>query len=348
MLDKSNFNYYGNLKYQKTKNVIMCLTFFLMCHVVLFSRFDSKKKFNLPDTVFFSPTRFDANSDSLIFLNIQATQSEKFEAYLLNGLLIKSENSWIRSCSYYKKEIESVTGFYECKRAISPNESWYLSSRNLNDKRMLKFDSFPYLSELKKLQDQFEPSDASYLTILRSPLKRYVAEWLDYTRNGHAQLIETNNSNCLIDYAKRCDLIFRVNASLANFLNCKTNLAANRMTRMLADFDNGLCGFLEHKDGALSDDELLERAKRNLESMSFFGIAEQPNMSMKLFENSFSPEFMIRNKVNELKMTEEDSIFERINDETWDKIKKTNSLDVELYEFALELFVKKLKFYELF
>lgn len=62
--------------------------------------------------------------------------------------------------------------------------------------------------------------------------------------------------------------------TLADFMSCPSNLAANRQTRMLADLSLVGCYNYTTKSTAQSNAIMLESAKRNLAAMAFFGLTE--------------------------------------------------------------------------
>jgi hypothetical protein len=87
---------------------------------------------------------------------------------------------------------------------------------------------------------------------------------------------------------------------LNEFMSCPSNLAFNRQTWMLALYDSNfsLCNYLSKKDSNLSwwNGELLERAKKSLQSLSFFGLKENQEKNQLLLYHTFKQN--IRFKVN--------------------------------------------------
>jgi hypothetical protein len=154
---------------------------------------------------------------------------------------------------------------------------------------------------------------------------------------------------------------FWTGVSLNEFIACKWNMAFNRQTRMLAMYDSGfdLCAYLDQLDGnvSLMDEELLSRAKNNLKSISLFGLTEQQNLTLSLFEKTFdqtlrfdkrmSPKTnarkVLHNRHHYLTYDSTESVLEKLNESQHDELRKLNYLDIKLYQYACELFFYRLK-----
>jgi hypothetical protein len=337
----------------KTHRALIFLTFVLLFHIVLF-KVTSYKKFHLSDSIQFEPAEFNPRRDYLVLMHIQGTDSTSLESRLLDNLLVNGDSNegayqaWLNACHFNTTQ-------YMCTRNREDGASWFISSNTIRSE--LSFDSYPHLDEIKSLM-RGDSSDrqVSYVTFIADPVKRFLYEWLRF-KPEDARL---DANNCLSEYAKQCEYIFRGNVTLDEFLMCRTNLALNRQTRMLASFDSSLCGYLRRSSGKstevsrrLDDQMLLESAKHTLSYMSFFGISEHPYYSMRLFERSYLTGFMFKEieKEEEAGKSDEtavDLLYKSLSDRQLAKITQANHLDVELYRHATKLFVNKLKFYELF
>ena len=85
---------------------------------------------------------------------------------------------------------------------------------------------------------------------------------------------------------------------------------------------------------------LLHSAKSNLHRMAYFGLSEFPNISQKMFESAFDlhfvtqPHHRLNRLSNYLKNSKKFSAFEGV-------VREANYLDVQLYEYAKELFFER-------
>ena len=140
-------------------------------------------------------------------------------------------------------------------------------------------------------------------------------------------------------------------ATFDEFLSCEYNLANNRQTRMLANFNLIGCGVLKclHKSSdctnkmkMISEAKLLESAKHTLSGLSFFGLDEYQSLSEYLFIKTFdSNKFRFQNYISVKTKTELD--FSSVTN--LKLIQENNHLDIKLYEFAKKLFFEKIKFF---
>lgn len=144
---------------------------------------------------------------------------------------------------------------------------------------------------------------------------------------------------------------------LDEFINCDSNLAANRQTRMLADLEligelaYSLTSFLvvtvwitgcydktymQKKD---RDRIMLASAKKNLQSMAFFGLTEFQKISQYIFEETFNLRFAIPFEQNN--STVSSSTITSLTPSQAAKIAELNKLDLELYDFAKKLLMAR-------
>eukprot|EP00005_Dracoamoeba_jomungandri_P008757 CAMPEP_0174273192 /NCGR_PEP_ID=MMETSP0439-20130205/53755_1 /TAXON_ID=0 /ORGANISM="Stereomyxa ramosa, Strain Chinc5" /LENGTH=143 /DNA_ID=CAMNT_0015364191 /DNA_START=601 /DNA_END=1032 /DNA_ORIENTATION=+ len=100
----------------------------------------------------------------------------------------------------------------------------------------------------------------------------------------------------------------------------------------------------------LSDEQLLEKAKKNLKKMTWFGLLEQQEASLELLaftlglyynkqeaDRTLAQEHKIR-----VKTVNQGPLYTHAKSNEKDYIKKINHLDVELYDYAVELFAKRI------
>lgn len=125
--------------------------------------------------------------------------------------------------------------------------------------------------------------------------------------------------------------------SLQEFMDCPYNLANNRQTRMLADLSLVGC----YNVSTMNEDErwalLVESAKRNLRGMAFFGLTEYQRKTQYLFERTFNLEFIA--PFTQLNGTRASGV--DVPDETQRRILRLNRWDLELYEYARDLFLQR-------
>ena len=133
--------------------------------------------------------------------------------------------------------------------------------------------------------------------MLRNPVERYISEfkhvqrgatWLKSVR--YCQETPFYSTPC---YAGHLDWS---HVTWDAFIKCDHNHANNRQVRMLADYYEIGCESLNclTKDFNCNDElkksneeKLLENAKKNLRSMSFFGLTKYQALSQYLFEKTF-------------------------------------------------------------
>ncbi len=137
--------------------------------------------------------------------------------------------------------------------------------------------------------------------------------------------------------------ILILDTNLTDFIYCPFNSAINRQTRMLSSsITNCLSSSFTYSN--LID---LKTAKKNLESMEFFGLTEYLHLSQRLFEQTkFCKLFQICSFQIYLEQ-------DLTNNQTYDYLKQNltfndlnqlrqiNSDDIELYQFAKKLFFQR-------
>lgn len=106
---------------------------------------------------------------------------------------------------------------------------------------------------------------------------------------------------------------------------------------MLADLSLVGC----YNVSAMSEDErwavLLDSAKRNLKGMAFFGLTEYQRKTQYLFERTFDLQFIA--PFTQLNGTRASGV--EVPPETQQRIRQLNRWDVELYEYARDLFLQR-------
>lgn len=192
-----------------------------------------------------------------------------------------------------------------------------------------------------------------YVTYLRDPVQRFLSEWRHVQRNatwkrhkefGYRQM----KCNHQVHKLDSCyDTQFWTDVPFDDFVNCERNLAFNRQTRMLAELNNEEVNcysnlknvFRSTQIDSKIGQKLLESAKRNLRELAFFGLLERQVDSQTLFENKFNVEFIEDFEQKSKTVASKTPVTE----EQIEMIEKYNSLDIELYKYAVTLFNQRLR-----
>jgi hypothetical protein len=136
------------------------------------------------------------------------------------------------------------------------------------------------------------------------------------------------------------------NLSIDQFILYK--IASNRQTRMLATFDSGFsaCDYFELENNSL-DNQVFKKAKENLHSLSFFGLAEFQDLNRVLFQKIFKGRAKIGDNIQQINNSAGIVGIKFLNEVMLEKIKKVNYLDIKLYKYAKKNFFNRLKFYNI-
>jgi len=349
---------------------LSCLIFYYLAQSIkrnenfyIYSQFEVKSSID-----------FNIDRDVLVFVHIQKTGGSDFDRNIVKNLLVRTNKKWKRACNFNMNKtlkrnnsvLNTKLNFlnkkvkfkkFSCPRtkALENQDiNWYFSRQTFGWACGLHPDYTMLKTCTKKFYQGIDDKNLKYFTILRDPIKRYVSEWQHVARG--ATWKSKKNKVCLNNYLK-CFINKSTweNVSLDEFMSCKYNLANNRQTRLLALYDSNfkmcsnpsLSDTNSDKENNSYDEELLKRAKLSLHSMSFFALNEFQNLSGQLFEKCFSQLFKFSFPLSQSNSTTAEIILKNINRQTLNKIKNLNYLDLKLYEYAQNLFFKKLKFYNI-
>jgi hypothetical protein len=307
---------------------------------------------------------FTLDNRVLAFVHIQKTGGSEFDLNIVKHLLIKNNkrrHQYVKVCTTRTNTSSSLKN-YKCIRDMSSSQNWYLSRQTFGWACGLH----PDITTLKNCLESWYNSDKNftkidYFTIIREPTQRYLSEW-QHVKRGAIWLKQ--GPNCLIDKYKMCFGEGRMNwtnVSINEFMACKFNLASNRQTRMLTFYKDedtlGLCDWNNGRMNEKYEKIFLERAKRTLDSMRFFAINEYQYLSQVLFERTFgggdygTSLFKFEVDLKQMKRSFAAIYFRNLTktrrDELIQKIKRLNRLDFELYEYGLELFFTRLKYFKI-
>ncbi|XP_075247690.1 heparan-sulfate 6-O-sulfotransferase 3-B-like isoform X2 [Convolutriloba macropyga] len=194
-----------------------------------------------------------------------------------------------------------------------------------------------------------------YVTMLRDPVERVVSEWL-HVRRGATWKSSRHMCNGQQHHHAQ-QPCYKGDSwkgvELNDFLSCKSNLAINRQTRMLADLSLVNCyQFLElqrrlTKNNSesisealhLLETKMLISAKNNLQKLASFGILGRNEESLKLLARSLGLEF----KSGRFRSRGSKSENVQLPESMKSQIESVNNLDKELFKHATEVFNKRLK-----
>lgn len=263
---------------------------------------------------------FDLSRDYIVLLHIQKTGGTAFEKHLVHDLKLKVP------CDCYEERRRCF-----CKRdPWAAKTTWLISRFSTGWVCGLHPDLFELKNCLRGLRGMF------ITTFLRNPLHRFVSEYRHTQRgatwkNAKVHCVNMNAQGCYENITNWSEL------SLEQFIDCKTNMATNRQTRMLADQNLVNCS----NSNDFQDETVLESAMTNLERLSYFGLCEQQRASQLLFEKTFNLTFSETFKQSDENKTE--VLISKLPPSIVDKILSLNSLDVKLYKFAKKLLSERLK-----
>ena len=103
---------------------------------------------------------------------------------------------------------------------------------------------------------------------------------------------------------------------------------------MMADLRLTNCYNTTNISKSQREQTILESAKTNLERLAFFGLTSEQAKSQYLFEDTFNLKFKVP---FEAQNQHSKSDISDLDEETLNKIKDLNSLDVELFQYAQNL-----------
>ncbi|XP_042356217.1 heparan-sulfate 6-O-sulfotransferase 1-A [Plectropomus leopardus] len=195
----------------------------------------------------------------------------------------------------------------------------------------------------KKENKQKNQRKFYYITLLRDPVSRYLSEWRHVQRGAtwktslHMCDGRTPTPEELPSCYEGSDWS---GCTLQQFMDCPYNLANNRQVRMLADLSLVGCYNMSTVPEKKRAQLLLESAKKNLRDMAFFGLTEYQRKTQFLFERTFRLRF-IRPfmQYNSTRAAGVD-----LDNATVQRIEELNELDMELYDYARDLFQQRYQY----
>ncbi|VDP11934.1 unnamed protein product [Soboliphyme baturini] len=292
--------------------------------------------------------RFDINgSDVLVFLHIQKTAGTTFERYLVRQLNLP------QPCQCWPKRKRCT-----CLRP-SGSGHWLFSRFSTGWNCGLHADWTELITSgcvdkfLNRREKRVTRRRYFISTMLREPVARFISEF-KHVQRGATWQATPHFCNGRPPSSEEMPPCFNPEVgwegvSLEEFLNCSSNFGFNRMTRMLSDLTTVGCYSRSLLDPNSRSALILESAKNNLRKMAFFGLQEDMRRSQYVFEELFSLRF---NKPMVNQMEQSDPAEFTVTQ--LEHIRNANRLDIEIYNFARQLFYKRFQllkakdsFYEL-
>ncbi|XP_067853454.1 heparan-sulfate 6-O-sulfotransferase 2-like [Heptranchias perlo] len=271
--------------------------------------------------------------DVLVFLHIQKTGGSTFGRHLVRDLGLE------RPCACGPRAKRCA-----CHRP-GTNDTWLFSRFSTGWSCGLHADWTELTNCVPAIMEPRPraPRNYYYITVLRDPVSRYLSEWRHVQRgatwkaslhvcDGRSPTQEELPSCYPGDDWSGC--------SLKEFMDCPYNLANNRQVRMLADLSLVGCYNLSFMPEEKRKIVLLNSAKSNLKRITFFGLTEFQRKTQYLFEKTFNLKFIT--SFTQFNSTRAAGV--EIDEQTQKRVEELNFLDMELYDYAKDLFLQRYQY----
>ncbi len=308
------------------------------------------------------PITFDPHgNDTLVFLHIQKTGGTQFSTHLVTlkkhgvRLCVNPESDKHQRAAPTKKDYSYCPRSWRLHNSADP---WLVSGKTVGWVCGVHafYTEFKYCLEAGSSRAAARGVDTRrnfhYITLLRHPVLRYISEYLHVQRGakwsnrhecGGKEVTDAEMPPCYPGYY---DGEAWTNVSLVDFYSCTSNWANNRQTMMVADLESVGCFTQTAHPPETIQKTILESAKRNLaHRFPFFALTEYMNESVLLFERTFGMQFGQKLVQRSLSDIHSAPLLHSLWDsrDLFDKIARANSLDMQLYEYALQLFSARAK-----
>ncbi|KAJ0062329.1 hypothetical protein NL108_007536 [Boleophthalmus pectinirostris] len=296
-------------------------------------------KFNFTERDLDRHVDFDIRGDDvMVFLHIQKTGGTTFGRHLVKNIQLE-------------QPCDCMPGQRKCTcHRPGKAESWLFSRFSTGWSCGLHADWTELTSCVPVVMNKRDKKNAQkskrnfyYITMLRDPVSRYLSEWKHVQRGAtwKTALHMCDGRPATQDELPACysgdDW---TGVPLTDFMNCPSNLANNRQVRMLADLSLVGCYNMSSMSELERGHVLLASAKANLRNMAFYGLTEFQRKTQYLFERTFGLRFI--RAFTQINSTRAASI--GISEKVRWRIEGLNALDVELYEYAKELFLRRYQY----
>ncbi|XP_039998244.1 heparan-sulfate 6-O-sulfotransferase 3-B-like [Xiphias gladius] len=276
--------------------------------------------------------------DVMVFLHIQKTGGTTFGRHLVKNIQLE-------------QPCDCMAGQRKCTcHRPGKAESWLFSRFSTGWSCGLHADWTELTSCVPVVMNKRDKKSAQrskrnfyYITMLRDPVSRYLSEWKHVQRGAtwKTALHMCDGRPPTQDELPACysgeDW---TGVPLADFMNCPSNLANNRQVRMLADLSLVGCYNMSSMSELERGHVLLASAKANLRNMAFYGLTEFQRKTQYLFERTFGLRFI--RAFTQINSTRAASV--GISEKVRWRIEGLNALDMELYDYAKELFLRRYQY----
>lgn len=296
-------------------------------------------------------------TDTLVVVHIQKTGCSDFLRHLVT---VRKDGEYLcqlpdhllklveRRQALPKGKKDRVSCLLDPSKPNGPQ--WLISEKTMG----WKCGVHPTLTEFKKCLPSINRGNKDldirnhFMTYLRHPVMRYLSEFEHVVRGAHWSARKQCGGKKVTDEEMPpCYPGFyhgRVwnNLTLMSFMNCRSNWAVNRQVMSLADLPTAGCYNRSYKGRSSI---LLESAKSNLRKLAFFGLTEYQTENCLLFEKVFNVTFAAHLETREMASLNTAPFLQEIWNRTdlYNKIAQINSLDMQLYEYALKVFALRAK-----
>lgn len=301
---------------------------------------------------------FDPSTDTLVAIHIQKTGGSNFVRHLVtvqrNGqyLCTLKQEAVIEIEKNKHQRLKGLKGLnrneVSCPRDPKrpAGGQWLISEKNLGwicgvHATLMEFEDC--LPKLDIIDNYY------FIVTLRHPVLRYISEYLHFQRNatwsyrrycGGKEVTLDEMPTCFPGYLEKKPWL---DLNLDKFLSCESNWANNRQAMSLADLK--LVGCYDKTLYTREERErlILKSAKDNLRQMPFFGMTEYMAESRTLFEKTFDVKFAVDLQQKEVSELHSAPLLQELwnNTTLFGRVLSINRLDLELYNYALELFTER-------
>lgn len=305
--------------------------------------------------------KFDmGGNDIMVFLHIQKTGGTKFGIQLVSNLDIerpcqssRPKRSQNLETEFTKSKVNKRKRVWHCFRPGSSN-IWLFSRHHLGWPCGLHADWTEHKECVPRYMNKREGRNNQrkffYVTIVREPVSRFLSEFNFVVKNNSTWSGAFLRCNGRSPTKKELPPCFvgknLTDITIDEFTGCPWNLAINRQTRMLADLRLVNCYNTKSMSVLKRRKVMLQSAMKNLQKMTYFALMEYQEESQYLFEKTFGLKFFtpfIQLTENE---TRGGKLLPELNNSALDQIRVLNSLDVELYSFAKNLFFERVTYFK--
>lgn len=184
------------------------------------------------------------------------------------------------------------------------------------------------------------PRKFYYITLLRDPVSRYLSEWRHVQRGATWKTSLHDGRTPTPEELPPCyEGTDWSGCTLQEFMDCPYNLANNRQVRMLADLSLVGCYNLLHPRGQARPAAAGERQEEP-RGMAFFGLTEFQRKTQYLFERTFNLKFI--RPFMQYNSTRAGGV--EVDEDTIRRIEELNELDMQLYDYAKDLFQQRYQY----